>query len=129
MKDYVVYHNPDEMGSELTTMADDHSIVTNKTVGDEMRGNRVWLITGKGRPRTFLLHSYFFVDDIEPGEEDGFRTRLTGTGVVFDPMLVLNDEDWFDDFKTNQGNFAFGFQHITDHRFIEGLENVADRRP
>jgi hypothetical protein len=125
MKDYVVYHNPDAMGFELTT-SDNRSIVTDKTVGD-VRGNRVWLLTGKDTPRTFLLHSYFFVDDIEPGDDDGFRTRLIGTGRVFDPMPVLNYEDWFDDFKKNQGNFAFGFQHIKDRRFIEGLETVADR--
>jgi hypothetical protein len=127
MKDYVVYHNPDVMSSELAATDDDrHSIVTDKKVSD-VRGSRVWLLTGKGSPRTFSLHSYFVVDDIQPGTEDGFQTRLAGAGEGFDPMPTLNDEEWFDDFKRTLGNFAFGFQHITEPRFIEGLEAVAKR--
>jgi hypothetical protein len=85
------------------------------------------VLTGTGTPRTFFLRSYFVIDDIEPGIEDGVQTRLSGSGQGFDPMLILNDEDWFDDFKTTQGNFALGFQHIADQRFIDGLLAVADR--
>jgi hypothetical protein len=42
MKDYIVYHNPDVMGVEVTN-ADGRSIVTNKNVGD-VRGSRIWLL-------------------------------------------------------------------------------------
>jgi hypothetical protein len=42
MEHYVVYHNPDVMGRELMP-TDDHSIVTNKTVGDAQR-SRVWFL-------------------------------------------------------------------------------------
>jgi len=121
MKDYIVYHNPDVMGVEVTN-ADGRSVVTNKKVGD-VRGSRIWLLTGQGSPRSFSLRSYFIVEEIESGIGDGFETRLSGvTGEVFDPMLPLNDEVWFDDFKQSQGNFGFGFQTVSEARFIQGFE-------
>lgn len=127
MKEYVVYHNPDEMGYELKpNTSDHHSIVTNKKVSDNVIGCRVWLLTGEGSPRTFMLHSYFIVDE-EPTASEEFQTELSGKGRGFDPMRTLNDEEWFPDFKRTQGNFAFGFQRITEPRFIEGLEAIAHR--
>jgi hypothetical protein len=123
MKDFAVYHNPDVMGLSVEKI-DGLSIVTDKKVSD-MQGHRVWLMTGEGRPRTFLLRSYFIVDRFEIG--DGYQTKLSGKdGRVFDPMLELNKEEWFDDFKRSQGNFAFGLQRIKDEEFIRGLEALAE---
>jgi|SRR6478609_321102 len=122
MKDFVVYHNPDVMGQSVEQV-DGLSIVTDKKVSD-MQGNRVWLMTGEGTPRTFLLRSYFIVDRFEIG--DGYKTKLSGKdGKVFEPMLELNAQEWFDDFKNSQGNFAFGLQRIKNEQFIRGLEDLA----
>ena len=124
MKDFLVYHNPDVMGIDVTKMSP-LSIVTNKPVTADVKGNRVWLLTASGRPRTFLLRSCFIVDQVDQNV-DGFQTKLSGaTGQVFDPMIELNDEKWFGDFKKSQGNFAFGLQRIQDERFILGLEQLA----
>jgi hypothetical protein len=119
MKDYVVYHNPDSMGTSVENV-DPLAIVTNKKINDAY-GDRVWLITGDGSPRMFLLRSYFVVDQMDVGGE--FVTRLSGIdGKVFDPMVELNGEEWFQDFKKSQGNFAFGLQRIKEERFVRGLE-------
>lgn len=101
-------------------------IVTNKRVSEGAIGSRIWLLTGKGRPRRFFLRGLFTITRVESGEDEGFRTRVWGTGErFFDHMIELTHEDWFEDFKRSQGNFAFGFQPITDDRFIRGLESVA----
>lgn len=112
------------MGVDVETM-DALSVVTDKKVGD-LHGARVWLLTGRGTPRTFLLRSCFIVDRIESPSSDGFKTKLLGEfGKIFDPMIELNAEEWFEDFKRCQGNFAFGLQRIKEERFIRGLEAVA----
>jgi hypothetical protein len=76
MKDFVVYHNPDVMRIGVEKV-DAFSIKTDKKVRD-MQGNRVWLITGEGVPRTFLLRSYFRVDHVEAEGADAFQTKLSG---------------------------------------------------
>jgi hypothetical protein len=122
VNEIVVYHNPDAMGypaSKVTKPV----IVTNKTVSPDTVGSRVWLLTGEGQPRRFYVRGTFLVNRIESGEDEGFRTRVWGTGPRFaKPLVEITDEPWFDDFKRSQGNFAFGFQSIRDTRFVRGLE-------
>jgi hypothetical protein len=77
MKDYIVYHNPDVMKRPVMSV-DPWAIVTNKPVRDEIIGSRVWLITGEGKPRTYFLRSWFFVDEVASGRQHGFRTQLRG---------------------------------------------------
>jgi 5-methylcytosine-specific restriction enzyme A len=123
MRDFVVYHNPDSMG-QVVSEGSGFSAVTDKNVGD-IFGDRVWLLTGEGSPRKFYVRSYFTVDKLEPGSGQGFITRISGeTGEVFDPMIEIGTEDWFVDFRKQQGNFAFGFQPINDFRFVAGLEKA-----
>jgi hypothetical protein len=124
MKEYLVYHNPDVMGFELTN-AREFSIVTNKKVGNDVRGSRIWLITGKGRPREFFLCNCFVVYRIGPGTRYGFKTRLSGKEGKSFGFMPLNQENWLHDLKRSQGNFAFGFQRITQSRFINGLKRIA----
>jgi hypothetical protein len=124
MKNFLVYHNPDKMHCEVTEV---HAleIVTNRPAPRDAIGSRVWLITGRGRPRTFLLRSWFIVD--KAGEADGeFKTKLSGTqGKVFEPMIELNQEEWLDDLKRQQRNFASGLQSITNEQVVRGLKGVA----
>ena len=126
MKDFVVYHNPDRMGCDVTQMSP-LSAVTNKPTPADVEGSRVWLLTGQGKPRTFLLRSWFIVDRVEK-DVDGFRTKVSGKiGTALIPMINLNDEAWFESFKRKQGRFAFGLQRITVQPFIRGLEEVVRR--
>ena len=126
MKDFVVYHNPDSMGKDVRSVGA-LSIVTNKPV-DEVKGDRVGLLTGEGVPRSYFLRSWFIIDDVQTNVE-GFKTKLSGEkGKVFEPMVELNREEWFKDFKRSQGNFSLGLQRIKDERFIRGLESLAEAR-
>lgn len=126
MKDFVVYHNPDSMGYSASQHGS-LSVLTNKKVSDVV-GDRVWLITGEGRPRKYFLCSWFFIDHLESGEDVGFVTCLKGeTGKSFDPLIPIDStEDWFKDFRAAQGNFAFGFNLIKDMASIEQLEELGN---
>lgn len=123
MEHYIVYHNPDTMGypvSEVQTF----SVFTNKAVTD-VRGSRIWLIGGKGKPRTYFLWGYFVADDVVPAKKADFRNCITGSkGQRLQPMPQVDDEEWFDDFKRSLSNFSLGFQRITNERYIRGLKSV-----
>lgn len=125
MKDFIVYHNPDSMGSsagELTEL----SVVTNKPVSN-IKGDRIWLLTGEGHPRRFYLCAWFIADHVDRGDDSEFGTLIRGSeGKLFRPMRELTSEEWFPDLKRSQGNFAFGLQTISDSRFVRALEQVAD---
>jgi hypothetical protein len=124
VSDFLVYHNPDTMkysAREITGL----SIVTNKPATG-VKGARVWLITGEGKPRTYYLCGHFFADEVGPSPQKGFRTRVAGSrGLLIRKWPVLNDEPWFPDFRRGQGNFAFGLQPIADRVVIRELERIA----
>jgi hypothetical protein len=102
------------------------SIVTNKPATGA-KGARVWLIT-RGKPKQFWLRGTFTVDSVGRSTHPKFKTEVSGkAGDLFKPMLRLDEEAWFDDFKNEQGNFAFGFQPINDPAVIKGLEAVVAR--
>lgn len=122
MPDIVVYHNPDSMGLPASDV-DEPDIFTNKRVSHAAVGNRIWLLTGEGRPRRFFLRGVFTISGIGAGDERGFRTRIRGAHArFFSPMIDLTNEEWFSDFKRSQGNFASGSQAIGDERVVRGLE-------
>jgi hypothetical protein len=111
MKDYVVYHNPDKMGGRVRDFPSCEA-VTGKTVKENVIGSRVWLITGEGKPRTFLLRSCFIVDQVLTRGHEEYKTKLTGSDCrIFEPMIELEGR-WFHTFKRKQGNFSRGFQVI-----------------
>ena len=98
-------------------------MLTNKTVSQNVCGSTIWLITAEGRPRQFYLVLNFVADVVESGEGEGFRTRIRGEhGHKFDPMIRIDDQPWFTEFKRQQGNFSFGFSSINDDRVVAGLE-------
>lgn len=127
MADFVMYHNPEKMSVDVEAMPA-FSIVTNKEPKD-VCGSRVWLLTGRGSPRKYYLRSYFTVDRHEQNRTPEFKTLLSGnSGKAFNPMIELNEEPWFEDFKRSQQNFRLGFQLIKEDRFIHGLELLAAQR-
>ncbi|MEO7733556.1 MAG: hypothetical protein ABIY55_21515 [Kofleriaceae bacterium] len=129
MKDVLVYHNPDAMGYPASEVKEP-VIVTNKRVGEDAKGDRIWLITGEGRPRRYFLRGWFTVSEVVSGEDDGFRTQVSGSKAhFFRPMREISDEVWLPDFRRSQGNFAFGYQVIGQPRFVRGLEKAAGIPP
>jgi hypothetical protein len=123
MKDYVIYHNPDKMGGSVTNFPA-CMIWTNK-VFKQIVGSRVWLVTGEGKPRIYFLRSWFVVDASLPGIDRGYKTKLIGKQCqAFDPMVLLSDQDWFEDFKRQQLNFHRGLQPTKDE-FVHRLLKIA----
>jgi hypothetical protein len=124
MSNYIVYHNPDQRG--FTANRSDFSILTNKTAPRDVCGSTIWLITGEGKPRQFFLALKFVADEVQSGEDEGFRTRISGEhGQRFDPMVRLDGETWFAEFKRQRANFSLGFGEIKDPEIIAGLERLA----
>lgn len=126
MKDFVVYHNAKRMGYPASQV-DVLSIVTNKSAAGAL-GARVWLVTGEGKPMRFYLCGIFNVDSVGPSDHPKYKVQVSGTaGRLFDPLLPIDREEWFAEFKHTQGNFAFGFQPITDQGIVNGLEAISNQ--
>lgn len=121
MADYVVYHKAEVMGYRVIDV-DKLAIYTNKLASGVV-GNRVWLITGEGKPRTYKLRAVFLASEVGDSDKAAFKTRVSGkAGHFFDPMPQLDKETWFNDLKASQGNFAFGLAPITVPTAQAGLE-------
>lgn len=130
MKDFVVYHNPDSMGQKAGK-AKQLCVLTNRRVAADVVGDRVWLLTGEGSPRNYYLVFWFFIDEVVSGRAEGFETMIRGNvGEAFDPMIPIDkNAEWFQEFKRDQGNFAWGFSPITRIETVERLEMLIKRAP
>lgn len=124
MKHYVVYHNPDTFGGPPTPWSEP-IVYTNKSV-DNLCGDRIWLITGSGRPRQYYLCGTFIVTDIGHNPNLKFSNIVKGIeGPYFDPPIEIGKLPWFDEFRSNMRNFAFGLQPISNDQHIDALLSEA----
>ncbi len=122
MKDLIIYHNPDVLGFSAHELEGLKAVTKQENAG--LEGERVWVVTGEGKPRRYFLRSYFVVDEIGQGDTSG--TILKGIkGRVFDPMPELSDFEWFSKLKSVEGNFRFGPRAIRNPEIVHGLEHVA----
>jgi Domain of unknown function (DUF3883) len=122
MKNYVGYHNFDRMGYSYEE-ADPFSLATTKSVS-HMLGNKVWVIAGTGKPRSYSLMSYFIVDEIGDYGENGFEKAIYGSeGEEFPQGILLDNLEWIKAFVRSQSNFSLGLQPIKDEFVLlfEGL--------
>lgn len=123
MHDYVVYHKAEKVGYPAIDV-DNLAIYTKKST-DGLRGSRVWLIAGEGRPRRYYLRATFLISSVEPSDKAEFTSRVTGTdGQLLDPMPALDSEAWFSQFVEEQGRFAFGFNRIKNSVAVEALRRI-----
>lgn len=120
---YLVYHNPDTMGYDVRTI-EGFSIVTTRPVGKAI-GCRVWLITGRGTPRSYARTHTFIAETLETDiQQTGVNRVSASTGIKFGPEIRIDQLSWFPDFQRTMGNFGFGFQRIADERFITALSGL-----
>jgi hypothetical protein len=126
MSEYVVYHNPGRMGYSARDV-DVLSIVTNKSATGA-KGARVWLITGEGKsPKQYYLRGVFTVESVSKSTHPEFKIQVAGSaGKLFDPMVRIDTQPWFNQFRSSQGNFGLGFQPINDPVVVRGLRGVAN---
>jgi hypothetical protein len=121
--DFVVYHKPEVMGYQVIDV-DKLAIYTNKTAANVV-GHRVWLMTGEGKPRAYMLRAVFVADEVGISDKPAFKTRVSGkAGHLFHPMPQLDKQPWFVSFKKSQGNFAFGLAPITEPDAVDGLQRL-----
>jgi hypothetical protein len=112
MADFVQYHNPDRTGP-LNQRSASLYVLTNKPVS-RLPGNRVWLISGHGRPRQYALCCVFRVDRVGDSDRRDFRYYLGGeAGHAFRPPLPLDHLGWFGAFLRRQANFSLGLRELS----------------
>jgi hypothetical protein len=127
MEDYVAYHNSDCMG-RLRDSDSGLSVLTNKS-GLDVKGSRVWLIVGEGKPRRYYLSLWFIANAVGPDHDHGFSAKISGVeGQRFSrkAWLPLNDEPWFPAFLKSQSNFRFGLNLIKDADVARELWRLAE---
>src|ERR1700730_7973954 len=125
MRHYVTYHNTDIMGYPCDqTNVSPFSIVTDKPVSN-LLGNKLWLISGEGKPRKYFLCSVFVVDKVSEDKASRYKNLATGErGAALRPPIQLDKSTWFGDFLRSQQNFRFGVSEIKDQRFITELDRL-----
>lgn len=122
MRDYVSYHNEERMGYSFED-SNTFAVATSKPVS-RLVGAKVWCIAGAGRPRKYALGSWFIVDTLGTHGGEGFGEYVSGeVGVDFEPMIPLNQLDWFPRFLKSQSNFSLGLQPIRNE-FVPLFEAV-----
>ena len=115
-QDYIQYHNSKKTGVSCLDLdyKKGFGVSTSKSVPN-LVGNRIWLIGGLGKsPKQYYLCNYFIVDEIGPAKDQRFFKYFVagGTGVGFEPPILLNNLDWFSDFLQSQQNFHFGLRKL-----------------
>jgi len=104
------------------TEGDQFRVGTSRPVS-KLKGCRIWLIGGIGKPRKYYLCYSFIVDRIEPADRH-FRFSVNGKeGIFLKPPVLLNDFSWFKGFLRSQQNFSLGLRRI-DPFFVGRLEKV-----
>ena len=126
-EDFVSYHSLEKMGTKFQLgRSKTAQFVTNKHPRTVL-GGTAWMISGAGTPRTFLLHGWFTVDEWSETNDPDFKYVYGGgIGKQFKPPVVLNDLEWFPEFKKSQSNFSLGLQKIQPE-FAEQFELLAEQ--
>lgn len=118
------YHNVERQGP---LHPDERpAIFTAKSV-QALLGDRIWLVSGEGRPRAYYLNGSFEVSELSSAAQEGEMNEAWGGD--FDRWLEkpvrIDAEPWFEDLRRATGNFAFGLERINDARIIQGLRDAS----
>lgn len=125
MRDFVVYHNTEQMGS-LSKKPPFH-VISKKEFRD-LPGDHVWVISGEGKPRQYFLEYSFVIDESGPHPKDPSMNLISGQkGDSYSPRIRLDQASWFPRFLRTQGSFAFGFNVIGSTEHVQALRRVAKR--
>ena len=124
MQHYIQYHNPDRYG-EYKPPKGEFQIMTKKSLGNIL-GNRIWLVSRKGKPGNYVLCTTFIVDQIGALPNGPLPYFARGfEGKAFAPPVSIGDEFWFRPLLRLTGNFRYGLQHIRDEQVVDGLLRAA----
>ena len=120
MRHFVQYHNLQKQ--KPLDVTERVNIFTKKSAR-ELVGNRVWLISGKGKPVAYELCGTFVVTEVE--ETSDHKVAWGSNEKWLEDPPRINDQPWFLDIKRVAGNFGLGLQEVTKHSaIVSGLEQV-----
>ncbi len=127
MNHFVVYHNAETMGFDARTIKGFSIVTTKSTMG--VVGSRIWLIAGRGTPRTYTLVQTFIAEKAGRLPDAPNVTEVSASiGTKYRPELPLNHLPWFPEFKRTVGNFGLGLQRIASPVFIRELQALDAHR-
>lgn len=86
----------------------------------QAKGGTVYVISGYGKPKTYVLWEAFTIEDIVK-QDDQFV--VSGPGRVLLPPAPLSGKE-FDKFKAACANFI-GFRKIDDQKYTDTLKELA----
>lgn len=103
------------------------SIYTRKPIR-ALIGERIWVVSGVGHPRTYSLVGSFLVWEVYEGA-DGTKEAWGETVTPLARPVRIDGTAWFQGLRKATGNFAFGLQHINDAKVIDGLLATCSEYP
>jgi hypothetical protein len=125
---FVQYHNVDERGPLDTN---EHPVfVTTAKRWPSLVGQRVWLISGEGTPKSYALCGSFVVKEVTtpvPGSKDcrvyGGHERWLAR-----PIPIDSEQDWFRSLRMRAGNFGLGLHPIVEPSIAALLQLSSEHR-
>lgn len=128
-KQYVAYHSVETVGAEYR--GGPPFRFKSKKPRAHLQGalgNCVWVIVGKrgaNRSTAYRLAGWFTPTELQEVDgEAGYLWILGIHGEMSPSPTVLNELDWFQELRRQQGNFGFGVNAIRDETIIAGLERT-----
>lgn len=124
MRHFVQFHNPDVWG-EAVDLDNAFRVSTAKSIR-RLPGQRVWLVSRTGAPRTYFVASTFVVDSTETDYRRRFPNTVNGqNGQVLGPKARVDTAKWWPKLLAQTGSFLWGLTEIRDPSIVRGLESVA----
>lgn len=124
--DFIQYHSKEKMGYWPSPEQGFH--ILTKRLPKGFVNNRIWLIAGKGKPKSYFLVSYFIAEGSRASSHPEFRFEVYGSIGKWITPLNLTYLAWFADLQNHQANFGRGFNAI-EPRFVAKLEELAASSP
>ena len=122
------YHNVDVQGPvDISSVPCE--IFTAKSV-QALEGDRIWLISGEGRPRVYKLMGSFLAADIQQARSETEKNKVRGTTERWFRLGIrIDTQPWFEELKRATGNFAFGLQRIKEVDITRSLVDLSSDHP
>lgn len=137
MNHFVGYHKTDEWGPYFEKARQDHAasldfFTARRYRAETLIGSRLWVFTGKERPRQYEFVCSGIMNGISRAERPaphGSSGRAQGTNIAFhvdylpEPIDV-SSASWFQQLLAEQQNFRHGLSRISDERVVAELTKL-----
>jgi hypothetical protein len=124
MNDWIQYHNPDIMHAGIDDVVGPPFAVVSDKVIFPHEGVRIWVVGRRAAvDLAIYLGCWMKVEGIRGSRHPDFLYEYYGnTGIAFDPMPAISDEDWYGALLKLTGNFRFGLTQLKHPKVAAGLQ-------